>query len=94
MTLPAKDRARVKIQGQLSREFKVRDLRQGDALPKTLFNLRLEHVMRQIPLNPRGTIYTRSLQYMAFADDVVLIGRNTGTLIEALQHMSESSEHL
>jgi hypothetical protein len=39
--------ARVKIQGQLTREFNVwRGLRQADALPTTLFNLCLEHVMR------------------------------------------------
>jgi hypothetical protein len=50
--------------------------------------------MRQIPLNLQGTIYTRSLQYTAFADDVVLLGRNTGTLLEALQHMSEGLGHL
>jgi hypothetical protein len=94
MTLQS-TRARVKIQGQLTREFKVRrGLRQGDALSTTLFNLCLEHVMRQIPLHPGGTIYTRSLQYMAFADDDVLLGKNTGTLTEALQHMSEGLGHL
>jgi hypothetical protein len=31
---------------------------------------------------------------MAFADDVVLLGRNSGTLTEALQHISEGSGHL
>lgn len=87
-------RARVKIQGQLTREIKVRrGLRQGDPLSTTIFNLCLEHVMRRIPMNLKGTIYTRSLQYMAFADDV-LLGRNTGTPIEALQYMSEGSGHL
>jgi hypothetical protein len=88
-------RVRVKIQGQLTREFKVwRGLRQGDALSTTLFNLCLEHVMRQIPLNPRETIYIRSLQYMTFSDDDVLIGRNSGTLTEALRHMREGLGHL
>lgn len=88
-------RARVKIQGQLTRKFEVRKgLRQGDATSTTLFNLCLEHVIRRIPLNAQGTIYTRSLQYMAFADDVVLLGRNSRTLVEALQHMSEGSRHL
>jgi hypothetical protein len=72
-TILRSTRVRVKIQGQLTREFKVRSLRQGDALSTTLFNLCLEHVMRQIPLNLRGSIYTRSLQYIAFADDVMLL---------------------
>jgi hypothetical protein len=88
-------RARVKIQGQLTREFKVRrGLRQGDKLSTTLFNLCLEHVMRQIPLNLGGTIYRRSLQHVTFAHDNVLPGKNTGTPIEVLQHMSEGPGHL
>jgi hypothetical protein len=49
--------------------------------------------MRQIPLNLQGTIYTGSLQYTAFADDV-LLRRNTGTFLEVLQHMSEGLGHL
>jgi hypothetical protein len=46
------------------------------------------------PTEPTGNhIHKVSLQYMAFADDV-LLGRNTGTLIEALQRMTEGLGHL
>ena len=85
----------MKIQGQLTREFEVRrGLRQGDAMSTTLFNLCLEYIIRKIQLNPGGTIYTRSLQVMAFADDVILLGRNPGAVTETLQQMREDLRHL
>lgn len=78
-------RARCKIQGLLTREFEVRrGLRQGVALSKTLLNFGLELIIRKVPHNQRGTICTSFLQTMDFPDDVVLIGRNTRALIEAL----------
>jgi hypothetical protein len=34
--------------------------------------------MRNIEFNPRGTILNRTGQFMAYADDVVVIGRSVG----------------
>jgi hypothetical protein len=49
---------RVKIQGQLSSNFKVKvGLRQGVALSTILFNIVSEKVIRNIEINPNGTFF-------------------------------------
>jgi hypothetical protein len=76
---------RVKIQGQLSSNFKVKvGLRQGDALPTILFNIVSEKVIRNIEINPNGTIFNRTRQYLAYADDVVILGRSLTAAEEVL----------
>jgi hypothetical protein len=42
-----------------------------------LSNLCLEKVIRNIDINPGGTIYVRTLQVLAYADAVDLVARNT-----------------
>jgi hypothetical protein len=49
-------------------------LRKGDALSTLLFNIVLEKVICNIELNPGGSIFTRIRQYMAYADDMAVIG--------------------
>ena len=50
-------RSKVKVQGEYSREFRIRQgLRQGDSLSCMLFNLTLERVIRNINIDTRGTI--------------------------------------
>ena len=39
--------------------------------------------MRHTQINKGGGIYTRTLQILAYADDVNLIGRSTGRLKDA-----------
>jgi hypothetical protein len=46
-----------------------RGLRQGDALSAQLFYLILEKAIRNIEINQGGSIYNRTLQYVAYADD-------------------------
>jgi hypothetical protein len=66
---------KVQISGKLSDSFETTcGLRQGDALSTLLFNIRLEKVIRNIELNPGGSIFTRTRQYMAYADDMAVIG--------------------
>jgi hypothetical protein len=50
-------------------------LRQGDALSIILFNIVLEEVIRNIEINPNGTIFNRTRQYLAHVDEVVILGR-------------------
>jgi len=70
---------RVKVQNMMIEEFAInKDLRQGYALLTHPFNVVLEKVMRHIQINKGGSIYTRTLQILAYADDVNLIGRSTG----------------
>jgi glutathionylspermidine synthase len=58
--------ARVKVQNKLSERFDINSgLRQGDIIFSQLFNLCLEKVIRNIDINPGGTIYNRTLQVLA-----------------------------
>jgi hypothetical protein len=47
------------------------------------FNITLEKIMGSIEINRGGTIFNRSLPYLAYADDVNLISRNTRELNKA-----------
>ena len=47
----------------------------------------LERVSRKIEINPGGTIYNRMIQVMAYADDVVLIGRSVQDLRVSVEHL-------
>jgi hypothetical protein len=40
--------------------------------------------MRNIEINPRSTIFNRTRLFIAYADDVAIIGRTVGTLNEVL----------
>jgi sorting nexin-29 len=49
-------------------------VRQGDSLACLLFNVALEKV-KDAGINTRGTIFYKSVQILAFADDIDTIGR-------------------
>jgi hypothetical protein len=75
--------ARVKVHNELPEQFDINSgSRQGDIISSQLFNLCLEKVIRNIDINPGGTIYNRTLQVLAYADDVDLVARNTTRLAE------------
>jgi hypothetical protein len=66
---------KVKIQGKMSQSFQtVAGLRQGDSLSTLLFNLSMEKVIRNVKTNPGGTIFNRTRQCLAYADNVVILG--------------------
>jgi sorting nexin-29 len=66
----------VKTQKGSSDPFITRkELRQGDALSCMLFNIALEKAVRVAGLDIRGTILHKSVQILAYADDIVIIGR-------------------
>jgi hypothetical protein len=66
---------KVQISGKLSDSFETtRSLRQGDTLSIFLFSIMLEKVIRNTELSPGGSIFTRTRQYMAYADDMAVIG--------------------
>jgi hypothetical protein len=79
---------KVKVQNKLSVSFRTEcGIRQGDSLSTLLFNIGLEKVMRNIEINPGGTIFNRTRQFMACADDVAVIGRSVGVLNEVLMQL-------
>jgi hypothetical protein len=66
----------VKIYNDVYESFTTqRGVRQGDALACLLFNLALEKVIQNAGIEKRGTIYHKSIQFLAYGDDVNLIGR-------------------
>jgi len=48
-------------------------LRQGDVLSTAPFNIVLEKVIGNIQTNPNGTIFNRTRQCMANADNVFIL---------------------
>ena len=76
--------ARVKVQNELSESFQIRNgLRQGDALAYILFNIALEKMIRDTNINQRGNIFYKSVQILAYADDINIISRTPKSLQEA-----------
>jgi len=71
----------VRVSGMLSSPFESRrGLRQGDGLSCLLFNIALESVVRAAGIDTRGTILSRSIQLLAFADDIDIISDNVATV--------------
>jgi hypothetical protein len=65
---------KVKIQNKWAGSFRtVCGIIQGDSLATLLFNIGLEKVMRNTEINPEGTIFNITRQFMAYADDAAVI---------------------
>lgn len=74
----------VKIQNETSEQFSTyRGLRQGDALACQLFNIALEKVIRDSKVQTTGTIFNKSTQILAYADDIDIIGRSLAAAKES-----------
>ena len=83
MTLSAR-KGKIAMLGELANCFSIkRGVKQGDALSTILFNVVLERAIRGMEINPGGTIYNRTSQILAYADDVVIISRSG----QELRHM-------
>jgi hypothetical protein len=75
--------AKVLIANTSSRSFNISTgVRQGDALSAVLFNIVLNMVLGGIV--EKGNITYKSTQICAYADDIVVIARNTTALKEAI----------
>jgi hypothetical protein len=86
-------KSKVKIQGQMSEVFQVkRGLKQGDALSTVLFNVVLEKIIINMEINPKGTIFNRTRQYLAYADDVVILGRSVTAIEEVVTQLQEATQ--
>ncbi|GBM36204.1 hypothetical protein AVEN_97571-1 [Araneus ventricosus] len=85
-------RCRIKIQNHLSESFTAeRGLRQGDSLACLLFNLTLKKCIRVSGLDRKGTLWNRSLQLLAYADDIDIIGRSERAVKEAFRALEISA---
>jgi sorting nexin-29 len=75
----------IRVGGYLSEPITVRNgLRQGDTLACLLFNIALEKVIREAGIQTRGTIFYKSVQILAYADDVDIVGRSLCAMEEAM----------
>lgn len=78
----------VKVNGRISDAFEVgTGLRQGDPLSALLFNIILEDTIRDSGINRNGTIFTKSHQCLAYADDIVLFSRGKKELIDVTRKL-------
>jgi hypothetical protein len=69
--------AKVKTGNHSSVEFKVtKGLRQGDPVVPSLFNIVLEPAIKSSEVETWGTIFDKHSQIMAYADDVVIMGKD------------------
>jgi sorting nexin-29 len=84
---------RIKIQNDISEQFETNSLRQGDVLACLLFNVVLEKVMRDVGILNSGTIYNKSTQVLAYADDDInIIGRYLQDTIEVFTKLQRSAK--
>jgi hypothetical protein len=87
-------RSRVKIQGIKSETYEAKRGLRRDSLSCCLFNLALERVIRDAKLDIRGNIYTRMVQIMAYADDLVIVGRTIQAMKEAFMALETSARKM
>jgi hypothetical protein len=86
-------KCRVKIQNQLSKLFTIeRGLRQGDAIACLLFNIALEWAIKKSGIETRGTIFHKSIQVLAFAYDINIIGRSLRVVKEAFLNLEKAAK--
>jgi sorting nexin-29 len=84
--------SQVRIQSDLSDLITIKKaLRQGDSLACLLFNLTLEKDVKNAGIQTSGTMFYKSVQLLAYADDIDIIARSQTTLKEAY-HLKEQLE--
>jgi sorting nexin-29 len=66
-------------------------LRQGDALACILFNIALEKIICEANINQCGNIFYKSLQILAYADDIDIISRSLKSPQEAKTALDETA---
>jgi hypothetical protein len=73
---------KAKIQNKLSDRFLTNTgMRELDSLTTVFFNI-TEKVLREIHVNPGGTIFNRTRQILAYVDDTAILIHNTNALNE------------
>ncbi|XP_049318579.1 LINE-1 retrotransposable element ORF2 protein isoform X1 [Bactrocera dorsalis] len=71
-----------------------RGFRQGDSLSCDFFNLLLEKIVRAAELNRAGTIFYKSVQLLAYADDIDIIGLNTRAVSSAFSRLNKEATQM
>ena len=66
-------------------------MRQGNALPTALFNIVLEKVIGSIEINMNGAIFKRVRWYIAYADDLLILGRSVRAIQVIVTQIKEDA---
>jgi len=86
-------KARVKIDNPTSAPFEFNNgVKQGDGLSTTLFILAPHNAAQEI--DQTGTIYTKSSQICAYADDVVIVTRSETRLRQVFRETEEKTQQM
>jgi sorting nexin-29 len=95
LTTLKNSKCQIKIQNNLSDPMEIKNgLRQGDAIACLLFNIALEKVIRDANINTRGTIFYKSVEILAYADDIVIIARTKMAMKEAFTNLEKAAEKM
>ena len=86
----------VRVSGVLADPFESRrGLRQGDGLSCALFNIALKVIVQRAGIDTKGTIFTKSVQLLGFADDIdIIMARNLATTKETYTRLKAEAIHL
>jgi len=80
----------IKIHSKLSSPFILHNGVRY-ALACRLFNITPEYSIRKSGIQTRGTIFYKLVQIMAYADDIVIIGRSLASMREGFHLLEEAS---
>jgi sorting nexin-29 len=69
-------------------------LRQDDALACMLFNITLEKAIREAGIEKKGTIYHKSIQMLAYADEINIIGQTTTAVKETFLKLEKAAQEI
>jgi sorting nexin-29 len=85
-------KSQVRIQSDLSDPIITKKgLRQGVSLVCLLFNLALQKVVRDTGIQTNGTIFYKSVQLLAYTDDIDTIARSPTALKEAFLSLERAA---
>ena len=86
----------VKILHDVSETFVTqKGLKQGDGLLLCLlFNFAREKAIRNSQMNIKGTIHNKSIQILAYADDIDIVGRSISAVKEAILALSKAVQNI
>jgi hypothetical protein len=86
---------KVRIGKHVSDSFPIQNgLKQGDALSAQLFNFALEYVIRKVQENQVGLKLNGTHPFLAYADDVNLLGDNMDTINENTGTLTDASKEV
>ena len=75
--------SRVRVGKNVSDMFPIANgLKQGDALSPLLFNFALEYAIKRVQVNQDGLKLNGTHQFLAYADDVNILGGSAHTVKE------------